>query len=118
MPRANTIEQPSFSIRFLAATARSLKPGTVVDATSKVSLYPGQSASSARAAAPMSKRANMVSTTPILIFSTPRTTQLLFDVALSLETVRSCLARAESLDCFLQVDAEGDYRDRGELHAG
>ena len=29
MPRATTIRQPSSSIIFLAATARSLKPGTV-----------------------------------------------------------------------------------------
>ena len=29
MPRATTIRQPSSSMSFLAATARSLKPGTV-----------------------------------------------------------------------------------------
>ena len=29
MPRATTIRQPSSSISFLAATARSLNPGTV-----------------------------------------------------------------------------------------
>jgi len=47
------------------ATAKSLKPGTVREMTVKDSPKPEQLSSSARADAPMSKRANIVSTTPI-----------------------------------------------------
>ena len=54
IPRATTISHPSRSISSLAATARSLNPGTVRETTSKVSPNPGQVASSARAVVPMS----------------------------------------------------------------
>ncbi len=54
MPRATTIRQPSSSISFLAATARSLKPGTVRRRVVKRVPYPGHWASSSRASPPMS----------------------------------------------------------------
>ena len=42
MPRATTMAHPSCSIRFIAATARSLKPGTVRETTVKDSPKPEQ----------------------------------------------------------------------------
>ena len=54
MPRATTIRQPSSSIIFLAATARSLKPGTVRRRVVNCVPYPGHSDSSSSASPPMS----------------------------------------------------------------
>ena len=54
MPRATTMRQPSSSIIFLAATARSLKPGTVRRRVVNWVPYPGHSDSSSSASPPMS----------------------------------------------------------------
>ena len=54
VPHAITIEHPSTSIMFLAATARSLKPGTVRRRVVNCVPYPGHSDSSSRASPPMS----------------------------------------------------------------